>query len=136
LRGVFELDRGKRNRHPFNWELADDHMEARFETRGPRLGRTLAGALAATLLVAQCLAVAHYHPRESTSRYSASAVVSLDDGLCALCLFHQYSPTIAATAPFPVQPSAIDHFDLYAAQSWPLYAFNSYLSGRSPPAPA
>lgn len=107
-------------------------MVARFERRGP-LERRAANVLAAILLVAQCLAVAHFHPRQSTSLYSSDAR-NVDSGLCALCLFHQYSPTLSAAAPFPFSPTMIDHIDLYAAQSWPLYAFNSYLSGRSPPA--
>jgi hypothetical protein len=95
----------------------------------------LVAVFTAVLIVAQCLAVAHFHPRPSTSLYSSGAA-TLNDGLCALCLFHQYSPTLSAAASFPFSPSVIDHIDLYAAQSWPLYAFNSYLSGRSPPASA
>ncbi len=108
-------------------------MEARLETRRPILGRNLAGTLAAILLVAQCLAAAHYHPRQNGSRYSASVAASFDDGLCALCLLHHYSPTSSAAAHFLIPPTVIDRVDLYAAQSWPLYSFNSYLSGRSPP---
>jgi len=103
-------------------------MEVRFEKRS--FARTGGACIAAILLVAQCLAVAHYHPKQSTSLYSSA---SLDDSLCALCLFHQYSPTVAAAAPLPFSSTVVGHIELYAAQSWPLYAFNSYLSGRSPP---
>jgi hypothetical protein len=106
-------------------------MEARSERPRP-LGRKAANVLATILLVAQCLAVAHYHPRQSNS-LRCSAAASPSDGLCALCLFHQYSPTLSAAAPFPFSPTVSDDIELYAAQSWPLYAFNSYLPGRSPP---
>jgi hypothetical protein len=106
-------------------------MEARFKKRyHARSGTAL---LAAILLSAQCLAVAHYHPRQSLS-FRSSATVSLDNGLCSLCLFHQYSLTLVVVPFFPHSPTVIGHIELYAAQSWPLYAFNSYLSGRSPPA--
>jgi hypothetical protein len=90
-------------------------------------------ALAAFLLMAQCLAAAHFHPRQRASLHS-SVAVSLDDGLCALCLLHQHSPAVTASPAIAFSRTAIDRFELYAAQSWPLYAFNSYLSGRSPPA--
>jgi hypothetical protein len=114
-------------------KLLCQQMEVRFKRRGPILRSTPASILAAILLVAQCLAVAHYHSQQSTLRY-ASAGASLDNGLCSLCLFHQYSPTVAAAAPFPFSLTVIGLLDLYAAQTWPLYTFNSYLSGRSPPA--
>ena len=107
-------------------------MQPQLERRLPSSERTLMAALVVLLLVAQCLAVAHYHPKQSTSLCS-SAAASLDDGLCTLCLFHQYAPTVATAAPVPFSPTMIGHIDLYAAQSWPLYAFNSYLLGRSPP---
>ena len=105
-------------------------VDVRFEKRGVAVtGRAW---LAAILLVAQCLAVAHYHVRPDNSLRS-SAAAGLDTGLCALCLFHQNSPTAAAPAPLPSSLAVVGETDLYAAQSWPLYAFNSYLSGRSPP---
>jgi hypothetical protein len=108
-------------------------MEARFKKRCPaRAGTAL---LAAILLIAQCVAVAHYHPRQNLS-FCSSGAVSLDNGLCSLCLMHQYSPPLAAAPFFPCSPTIIGHIELYAAQSWPLYAFSSYLSGRSPPAQA
>jgi hypothetical protein len=108
-------------------------LEARFERTG--INPATARAIAAILLVAQFLAVAHYHPRQSAQCYSASAALSPNDGLCALCLFHHYSPTVSA-ALFPIPPVMIGHPDLFSAQCWPLYSFNSYLSGRSPPASA
>jgi hypothetical protein len=108
-------------------------MEARFEKRYP--ARPGTAFLAAILLITQCAAVAHYHPKQSLS-FCSSAAVSLDNGLCSLCLFHQYAPTLVVVAFFPCSSTLIGHIELYAAQSWPLYAFSSYLSGRSPPAPA
>jgi hypothetical protein len=106
-------------------------MEAQSEKRGPGLG--VQAFLGAILVIAQCLAVAHYHPRQSVSLHS-SAAANLDDSLCALCCFHQHSPTVAATAVLAFSPTVAGNIGLYAAQSWPLYAFNSYLLGRSPPA--
>jgi hypothetical protein len=108
-------------------------MEARFKKRRPAQPGT--ALLVAILLIAQCVAVAHYHPRQSLS-FCSSAVVGLDNGLCSLCLFHQYSPPLAIAPFFPCSPTVIGQIELYAAQSWPLYAFSSYLSGRSPPAQA
>src|SRR6266436_5874872 len=107
-------------------------MEARSDRHNFVLRPAVAGTLAATLLVAQCLAVAHYHPKQSTSLYPSGAA-SLEDSLCALCLFHQSSPTVSAAPPFSFSPQAIDHIDFYVTQSWPLYAFSAYLPGRSPP---
>jgi len=107
-------------------------MQPRLEKREPTRLRTRAACLAAILVLAQCLAVTHYHARPNSSVHSAAAAV-LGDGLCALCLFHQHSPTAAAAAPYPSSPTVVDHIDLYAAESWPLYAFSCYLSGRSPP---
>jgi hypothetical protein len=93
-------------------------------------------ALAAVVLMAQSLAVSHYHPREAVSRFAASVTTTYDDGLCGLCLFQQHSPSMSGAALFLVAPTLIERIALYAAQSWPLYSFSSYLSGRSPPASA
>jgi hypothetical protein len=107
-------------------------MQLHLKRRGFTSGWTVAAVSAAVLVVAQCLAVAHFHPKQTTSVHCSTAA-SLDDGLCALCLLHQCSPAVAAASPFAFSHTVIDHVELYAAQSWPLYAFNSYLSGRSPP---
>jgi hypothetical protein len=111
-------------------------MKARSKPSRPGPERTWARILAAVLLVAQLLAVAHYHTRQSASRYSAPVAISLDDGLCTLCLFHHYSSAASPTTALPFAPAVFERVDLYAAQSWPLYSFNSYLSGRSPPVSA
>jgi hypothetical protein len=111
-------------------------MDARLEIHSLSSQRTLARALAAILLVAQLLAAAHYHSRQSSSRYSAPVAISLDDGLCTLCLFHHYSSAASAAVALPFKPAVIERIALYTAQSWPLYSFNSYLSGRSPPVSA
>jgi hypothetical protein len=97
-------------------------------------GKTLAAALAAILVVAQCLAVTHYHSRPSSSIHSSDKANFDDGGLCALCLFHQYSPGFSPATYLLFSPGTIASIDLYSAESWPLYTFNSYLSGRSPPA--
>jgi hypothetical protein len=103
------------------------------QRRGVTFERSLAAVVASLLLVAQCLAVAHYHPTQNTSIHSTRAA-NLDNGtLCALCFFHQHSNSVSSTTSFFSTRQIATYNDLYAAQSWPLYAFNSYLSGRSPP---
>ena len=110
--------------------------EARAESARPSWRRRLVTAVATTLLIAQCLAVAHFHPKLSSS-IRPSTGGTLDEGsLCALCLFHQYSPGASSAAPSLLSSLPIGQIDLYAAQSWPLYTFNSYLPGRSPPVAA
>jgi hypothetical protein len=107
-------------------------MESQSRERALRLRPKAASILALTLLIAQCLAVAHYHPRQATS-FRSGVTASLDAGLCGLCLFHHYSPLAEVVISLPFALAVLDHIDLYAVESWPLYAFNSYLSGRSPP---
>ena len=102
------------------------------ESAGGRRAKA-ASILALILFVTQCLAVAHYHPSQAASFHSG-VTVSLDSGLCGLCLFHHYSPLAGAVISSPFVLTILDRIDLYAAETWPLYAFNSYLSGRSPPA--
>ena len=110
------------------------HSQLQTSRRGPR--RIPAASFAVIMLVAQCLAVAHYHPLQTSSIHPA-APASLDNsGLCALCLFHQYSPGLSPAVTLLLSPTKLGAIDLYSAQSWPLYSFNSYLSGRSPPASA
>ena len=106
----------------------------RLEASRPGPLRIPAGFFAAIMVVAQCLAVAHYHPLQSTSIHSSAAANLDNGGLCALCLFHQYSPGLSSAVPLLSSPATIGAIDLYSAQSWPLYSFNSYLLGRSPPA--
>jgi hypothetical protein len=93
-------------------------------------------ALAIVLVVAQCLAVAHYHPKQTTSIHSSTGANLDDGGFCALCLFHQHSPGASSATPFLLSSVSVGQIDLYAAESWPLYTFNSYLAGRSPPVTA
>jgi hypothetical protein len=98
--------------------------------------RNISRALTVVVLIAQLFAITHYHFRLSASQYSATVTIGLDDGVCALCLFHNCSASTVTTSRFPIALTVIGHIDLYAAQSWPLYSFNSYLPGRSPPASA
>jgi hypothetical protein len=101
--------------------------------RRPSLKRVVSCSLAVALVVVQCLASAHLHPKQTRSVYG-SAVTDLDDGgQCALCSYHQYFPALSPIASTLPLGAAIGEVELYAAQSTPLYAFNSYLSGRSPP---
>jgi hypothetical protein len=108
-------------------------MKVRLEVRGRDCRRNLAVLFAVVLLIAQGLSAAHYHPRPGACDYSALAGISSDGGMCALCLFHCYSPPLLTAALFPVPPAIVAHIDLYTAETWPLYSFNSYLPGRAPP---
>ncbi len=103
----------------------------RLRWRTPR--QSLSFSLAVLLLVVQCFASAHLHPRQCRSVYGSAVTDLTDGGWCALCSFHQYSPALSPNAPILAVGAVIGSVELYAAQSWPLYAFNSYLSGRSPP---
>src|SRR5438094_81255 len=103
-------------------------MLARAEISSTGVRRRVSRALVAILLIAQLLAVAHYHLLRSTSRCSASVTANFEDGLCAVCLFHNCSPSASTAGPFPIAPRVIGRIDLSGAQSWPLYSFNPYLS--------
>jgi hypothetical protein len=110
-------------------------MRPHLERRGSKHQWSFPALLAAILIVAQCLAVGHFHPSQTASRYSSAATsLNENDGWCALCSFQQYPRAVAAAAPFPFSCTIIEDVEPYAAQSLPLYAFNSYLWGRSPPA--
>lgn len=107
--------------------------EPRAERPSSTRQRRLTTALATVLVIAQSLAVAHFHPKQSNAIHNSTGATLVEDGLCTLCLFHQYSPGASSAAPSLLSSIGLGQLDLYAAQSWPLYTFNSYLPGRSPP---
>jgi hypothetical protein len=108
-------------------------MEARLSARWVVVRKPHAFVLAVILFAAQALSVAHYHPRQLGSACCTTATASPDSGLCALCLLQCNTPSLLALA-LPAQPPAVTvHIELYAAETWPLHSFNSYLPGRAPP---
>lgn len=99
-----------------------------------RHGRRIALVVAAILLFAQSLAAAHYHPLPTGPKYSDNGTASVVDILCPICLFHFQSPTVSAATPSLTAPVLFNRTALFAAQSWPLFSYSSYLPGRAPPA--
>ena len=68
----------------------------------------IAGITAAILLLAQTVGVAHFHPLPSQQKYVTNAAVSVDDGLCALCLVRFHSPAALVVAPHPTAPMLVE----------------------------
>ena len=109
-------------------------MQTGLNKKVPRLRSRIAIFVAVVLLFAQSLAVAHHHPVPTEPKYSVNAAASVADVLCPICLFHFQSPPVFAATPSPAAPVMSKRIALFAAQSWPLFSYNSYLSGRAPPA--
>jgi hypothetical protein len=94
----------------------------------------IAGITAAILLLAQTVGVAHYHPLPSQHKYVTNAAVSVDDGLCALCLVRFHSPAALIVVPHPAAPIMVEVTALGAASMEPLSSYRSHRFGRAPPA--
>jgi hypothetical protein len=108
-------------------------MKARLSVRWGVVRKPHAFVLAVILFAAQALSVAHYHPRQIGSACCTTATATPDNGLCVLCLLQCDSPSLLAFALPPQPPAVAVHIELYAAETWPFYSFNSYLPGRAPP---
>jgi hypothetical protein len=109
-------------------------MQTASEQGGHRGRRSVAAFVAAILLLAQSLGAAHFHPLPTQQKYAADAVVSAEDGLCALCLFRIHSPTVSAVTPSVTAPVLFERIDLVATESWLCSSYDSHLFGRAPPA--
>ncbi len=108
--------------------------QAAFEQGGQRWKRGVAAVAAAILLLAQSLAAAHFHPLPDQQKYSAEAVASVDNGLCAVCLLRIHSPTVAAVTPSVTAPVPFERIDFVATESRLCSSYDSHLFGRAPPA--
>jgi hypothetical protein len=97
--------------------------------------RSIAAISAAILLLAQTVGVAHFHPLPSQHKYLTSAAVSVEDGLCALCLVRFHSPAALIVAPHPTAPVLAELTVGCAASTEPRSSYRSHRFGRAPPAP-
>jgi hypothetical protein len=94
----------------------------------------IAGIAAAILFLAQTLGIAHFHPLPSQHKFVTKAAVSVDDGLCALCLVRFHSPSALVVAPHPTAPMLAEMNALTAASTEPHSSYRSHRLGRAPPA--
>src|ERR1700722_5929471 len=99
-------------------------MERGFEIHHRRWTRTIAGLVAAILLLAQSFGAAHLHPPPSQNKYLTSAAVSVD-GLCALCLVRFHSPAAFVAPPRPRAPGLTEVAAFRAASAAPCFAYRS-----------
>jgi len=128
------LDRRVENGQAELEPLARNAMQTGLNKEVPRVRSRIAIFVAVVLLFAQSLAAAHYHPLPTGPKYSVNAAASVVDVLCPICLFHFQSTTVFAATPLLTAPVLFKRIALFAAQSWPLFSYASYLSGRAPPA--
>jgi hypothetical protein len=90
-------------------------------------------AIAALLLTAQVLAAAHVHQLACDKSLHARVQVVLDDGLCALCLFHFNCP-VSASPPMVLARPVLVEASIAATASSPLrLSAKTCLFGRAPP---
>jgi hypothetical protein len=95
--------------------------------------RSVAIATGVFLLLAQLGWAVHIHQWFAGPRLSA-ATVAVDDGLCALCLFHFHSPSAASPAPELRTPFATHELASFANSATFIPSFISRLHVRAPPA--
>jgi len=109
-------------------------MRTAFKRNGQRWERGIAAVAAAILLLVQLLGAAHFHPLPTAQKHFADAVVDIDHGLCSVCLFRVYSPTVCAATPSLTAPLLLGRIDLVAAESRLCCSHDSHLFVRGPPA--
>ena len=99
-----------------------------------RIGRrSVAMATGIFLLLAQLAGAAHVHQRFLDTSLTGAAATAIDDGLCALCLFHFHSPSASSPAPEPGTPLASHEFASFANAAIVIPFFTSRLHVRGPP---
>lgn len=90
-------------------------------------------AIAALLLSAQVLAAAHVHQLTFDKSFHANMQAVLDDGLCALCLFHFNCPA-SASPPIVLARPVLLEVAIAATVSSPLHlSVKTGRFGRAPP---
>ena len=96
--------------------------------------RIIAIAAAAFLFTAQLAGAAHIHRADTGAKGSVSASAAVDDGLCALCLFHFHAPANSSPLPSIAQPHESAGRAVVTSPSTVFALFTSRLYGRAPPA--
>ena len=139
--GAILLDRRKRKRQPVRIDrnqtskAANDFVMQTASRRGEhRWKRGVAALLAAILLLAQSLGAAHFHPLPAAQQHFANAVVSADEGVCAVCLFRVHSPTVTAVTPSATAPVMLAQISFVSTKSLLRASHDSHWFGRAPPA--
>jgi len=99
-----------------------------------RAKRGMAALTAGLILFAQVLAAAHFHRFPSSREYLTKPAVSVDNGLCAVCLLRFHSPSALIASPAPEPPAPAKRVLVRAAGEAPHRAFTSQVFGRAPPA--
>lgn len=94
-------------------------------------------AIAALLLIAQALAAAHVHPLAPARSFETqSHAVAVEDGLCALCLFHFNCPVSAGPPAFTARPALVEASLSSPVAGRRLSSVKSCRFGRAPPLPS
>jgi hypothetical protein len=88
------------------------------------------------LLTAQLLATAHVHRFAFDRSFHANSRVVLDDGLCALCLFHFNCPVSANPPLILAQPALVEASLPATASRRRQSSVKACLFGRAPPSTA
>ncbi|HUY18436.1 MAG TPA: hypothetical protein VMV15_04340 [Candidatus Binataceae bacterium] len=109
-------------------------MQQRAESRFRYQAGRRALAIAALLLSAQFLALAHVHPFAFDKGFHANAQVVANDGLCALCLLHFNCPASASPPIVVARPPLVEALPIATASSPLRSSVKTCLFGRAPPA--
>jgi len=96
--------------------------------------RSIAIAAGIFLLLAQLAGAAHVHQWLAGPWLSKAAATSIDDGLCALCLFHFHSPSAASQTLDLSAPFATHGLIAFARPAMVIQSPRSHFQVRAPPA--
>jgi hypothetical protein len=112
----------------------NESMHSNSQTDSRRWIRRIGGISAVILLLAQTVGVAHFHPLPSRHNYLATAAVSVDDGLCALCLVRFHSPAALVVVPHTTALAQAESHVPCGTNTAPLPSYRPHRFGRAPPA--
>ncbi len=110
-----------------------DTVHRRIESRFRYRAGWRALAIAALLLSAQVVAVSHVHRLAFDRSFHADAQAVIDDGPCALCLFHFNCPASASPPLILAQPVLVEVSTAATASSSLRSSVKTCLFGRAPP---